>query len=259
MWQAWINQGATLSAFLKCVPVGALCFAVYAQRRLKLLDESDLLFDRLIKEIYARYPFYGGHKMVVFLTMVRGVINRNRAHQLTAVTNWADMTSGSHASHLRSEHNIYLRFRCDLPIVRPRAIWSTDIATIRLAHDLVYLLIAIMGWCSRQVLGRRICSSTETVCRVDPQEDALCNLGRSKISARDQGAQPAGGVFITLLPYKGIVTRRDRRGPVFHNVFVERLRCCVKRGDVYPKNYVTVGTLLVGSTVLSSIMPVTRQ
>jgi putative transposase len=65
--QAWISQGAAVSVVQQCVLAGVSRATVYAQQKAllssvegpKAVDESDLLFGRLIDEEYTRHPFYG--------------------------------------------------------------------------------------------------------------------------------------------------------------------------------------------------------
>ena len=65
--QTWIDQGDVVSVTRQCVLAGVCRATIYAQQKAEPIDESNLLFSRLIDEEYTRHPFYGSRKMVVFL------------------------------------------------------------------------------------------------------------------------------------------------------------------------------------------------
>ena len=61
--QAWIGKGDAVAVVRQCVLAGVSRATIYAHQKLKLADESDLLFCRLIDEEYTRHPFYGSRKI----------------------------------------------------------------------------------------------------------------------------------------------------------------------------------------------------
>ncbi|EAZ97349.1 transposase, partial [Marinobacter sp. ELB17] len=178
--QAWISQGAAVSVVQQCILAGVSRATAYAQQRPKPVDESDLLFGRLIDEEYTRHPFYGSRKMVVFLKVAGHTVNRKRVQRLMREMGLAGMAPGPNTSRPHPEHKIYPYLLRGVPIVRPNQVWSTDITYIRLAHGFAYL-VAIIDWYSRRVLSWRISNSMEAVFCVDCLEDALRNHGRPEI------------------------------------------------------------------------------
>lgn len=220
---------------------------VYARQRPKPVDESDLLFSRLIDEEYTRHPFYGSRKMVIFLKAQGHLVNRKRVQRLMQQMGLAGMAPGPNTSRSHPAHKVYPYLLRGVPVVRPNQVWSTDITYIRLAHGFAYL-VAIIDWYSRRVLSWRISNSMEAVFCVDCLEDALRHHGRPEIFNSDQGAQFTSEAFTDVLKREGVVISMDGRGRAFDNIFVERLWRSVKHEDVYLKGYASMGELMVGLT-----------
>ena len=231
----------------QCVLAGVSRATVYAQQKLRPVDESDLLFSRLIDEEYTRRPFYGSRKMVVFLKETGHSVNRKRVQRLMRQMGLAGMAPGPNTSRPHPEHKVYPYLLRGVFIVRPNQVWSTDITYIRLAHGFAYL-VAIIDWYSRRVLSWRISNSMEAVFCVDCLDEALRTHGKPEIFNSDQGSQFTSEGFTGVLKREGIAISMDGRGRAFDNIFVERLWRSVKHEDVYLKGYATMGELVLGLT-----------
>jgi putative transposase len=245
--QGWIDQGDAVSVVQQCVLAGVSRATVYAQKKPKPADESDLLHARLIDEEYTRHPFYGTRKMVVFLKTAGHTVNRKRVQRLMRQMGLAGMAPGPNTSRPHPEHKIYPYLLRGVAVVRPNQVWSTDITYIRLAHGFAYL-VAIIDWYSRRVLSWRISNSMEAVFCVDCLEDALRTHGKPEIFNSDQGSQFTSESFTGVLKREVIDISMDGRGRAFDNIFVERLWRSVKHEDVYLKGYASMGELTVGLT-----------
>jgi putative transposase len=243
--QGWIDQGDAVSVVQQCVLAGVSRATVYAQKKPKPADESDLLHARLIDEEYTRHPFYGTRKMVVFLKTAGHTVNRKRVQRLMRQMGLAGMAPGPNTSRPHPEHKIYPYLLRGVAVVRPNQVWSTDITYIRLAHGFAYL-VAIIDWYSRRVLSWRISNSMEAVFCVDCLEEALRTHGKPEIFNSDQGSQFTSVAFTSVLEREDVVISMDGRGRVFDNIFVERLWRNVKYEDVYLKGYAKMGELMVG-------------
>jgi len=79
---SWVSMGDTMPVVRQCALAGVSRATVYAQRQPKVVDESDLLFSRLIDEEYTRHPFYGIRRMVIFLKTAGHTVNRKRVQRL---------------------------------------------------------------------------------------------------------------------------------------------------------------------------------
>jgi putative transposase len=243
--QAWISIGDALAVVRQCVLAGVSRAAIYARRRAKPVDESDLLLSGLIDAEYTRHPFYGSRKMVVFLGKAGHCVNRKRVQRLMRLMGLAGMAPGPNTSRAHPLHKIHPYLLRGVPVIRPNQVWSTDITYIRLAHGFAYL-VAIIDWYSRRVLSWRISNSMEAEFCVDCLEDALRTHGKPEIFNSDQGSQFTSEAFTGVLTREGIVISMDGRGRAFDNIFVERLWRSVKYEDVYLKGYATMGELMIG-------------
>ena len=247
MRQAWIDNRDAVAVVRQCALAGVSRATVYAQRRPRSVDETDLLFCRLIDEEYTRRPFYGSRKMVIFLAKADHIVNRKRVQRLMRQMGLAGMAPGPNTSRPHPEHKVYPYLLRGVPVVRPNQVWSTDITYIRLARGFAYL-VAIIDWYSRRVLSWRISNSMEAVFCVDCLEEALRTHGKPEIFNSDQGSQFTSEAFTGVLKREGVVISMDGRGRAFDNIFVERLWRNVKHEDVYLKGYASMGELMVGLT-----------
>ena len=245
--QGWIEPGDTVAVVQQCALAGVSRATVYAQQKLKPVDELDLLHSRLIDEEYTRHPFYGTRRMVVFLLAVGHTVNRKRVQRLMRLMGLAGMAPGPNTSRPHPEHKVYPYLLRGMPVVRPNQVWSTDITYLRLPRGFAYL-VAIIDWYSRRVLSWRISNSMEAVFCVDCLEDALRTHGKPEIFNSDQGSQFTSVAFTGLLEREGIVISMDGRGRVFDNIFVERLWRNVNQEELYLKGDETAVEMMRGFT-----------
>jgi putative transposase len=243
--QSWIDTGDTVSVVRQCVLAGVSRATIYAQQKPRPIDESDLLFSRLIDEEYTRHPFYGSRKIVVFLKTAGHVVNRKRVQGLMRKMGLAGMAPGPNTSRPHPEHKVYPYLLRGVLVTRSDQVWSTDITYIRLARGFAYL-VAVIDWYSRRVLSWRISNTMEAAFCVDCLEEALRRHGRPEVFNSDQGSQFTSDAFIGVLKREGIAISMDGRGRAFDNIFVERLWRNVKHEDVYLKGYATMIELTVG-------------
>ncbi len=243
--QTWIGTEDTVSVTRQCVLASVCRSTIYAQQKPRLVDESNLLFSRLIDEEYTRHPFYGSRKMVVFLKAAGHDVNRKRVQGLMREMGLAGMAPGPNTSRPHPEHKVYPYLLRGVAIVRPDQVWGTDLTYIRLAHGFAYL-VAIMDWYSRRVLSWRLSNTMEAAFCVDCLEEALRVHGKPEIFNSDQGSQFTSDAYSGVLQREGVVISMDGRGRAFDNIFVERLWRSVKHEDVYLKGYGSMSELAAG-------------
>jgi putative transposase len=100
---------------------------------------------------------------------------------------------------------------------------------------------------SRHVLSWRLSNTLEGGFCPEALDDAL-GRGRPEIFNTDQGSQFTSREYTGRLEGAGIAVSRDGRGRALDNVFVERLRRCVKYEDIDIKDYERVCELETGLT-----------
>jgi len=243
--QTWINKGDVVSVARQCVLAGVCRATIYAKQKVRPIDESDLLFSRMIDEEYTRHPFYGSRKMVVFLKAAGHDVNRKRVQGLMRTLGLAGMAPGPNTSRSHPEHKVYPYLLRGVSVGKPDQVWGTDMTYIRLARGFAYLAV-IMDWYSRRVLSWRISNTMEAAFCVDCLEEALRNHGKPEIFNSDQGSQFTSDAFTGVLKRERITISMDGRGRAFDNIFVERLWRSVKHEDIYLKGYTSMGELMAG-------------
>jgi putative transposase len=116
--------------------------------------------------------------------------------------------------------------------------------SIRLPGGFIYL-VAVMDWCSRDVLSWAISITRDVAFCLEALEQAL-GVATPDILRSDQGAQFTSLDFTDRLTAAGIRISMDGRGRALDNVFVERLWRTVKYEEVYLKDYGTPKEALQG-------------
>ena len=105
--QKWIGQSEAsgkaagkatkeaVSVARQCVLAGVSRATVYAQRKPKLEEPSELLHKKLIDQEYTRHPFYGSRRMVIVLKRAGHTVNRKRVQRLMRQMGLAGMAPGA--------------------------------------------------------------------------------------------------------------------------------------------------------------------
>jgi putative transposase len=138
--QSWIDKKDRLSLVRQCALAAVSRATFYAQQKSKLLDENNLQFSKLIDEEYTLHPFYGSHKMVVFLKSSDHTVNRKRVQGLMRNMGLAGMAPGPNTSRPHPEHKVYPYLLRGVFITRPDQVRSTDSTYIRLTDGFAYLV-----------------------------------------------------------------------------------------------------------------------
>jgi putative transposase len=247
MRQSWIDCNDTLALTTQCDLANVSRATVYAHKKAKEEDETDILLCQLVDEEYTRHPFYGSRKMVVYLGKHGHHVNRKRVQRIMRKLCLMGMAPGPNTSKAHPQHKVYPYLLRGVEVVRPNQVWSTDITYIRLIGGFVYL-VAIIDWYARKVLSWRLSNTMDAQFCVDCLEEALRLYGTPEMFNSDQGSQFSSEAFTGVLQRDGITISMDGRGRAFDNIFVERLWRSVKYEDVYLHGYATMGELLVGLT-----------
>ena len=214
----------TPSVSAQCALAGVSRATVYAHKRVRVDDATDLLLCQLIDGQYTARPFYGTRRMVVFLESRGHTVNRKRVQRLMRGMGLAGMAPGPNTSRVSTHpaHKIYPYLLRGVAITRPNQVWSTDITYIRLNHGFAYL-VAVIDWYSRRVLAWRISNSMEAAFCVDCLQQAISVHGTPEVFNSDQGSQFTSEAFTEVLKANDIKISMDGRGRAFDNIFVERL------------------------------------
>jgi putative transposase len=207
----------------------------YRPQPLTAMEER---LQRLIDEVYTRWPFYGVRRITAWLRRQGHDVNPKRVRRLMRRMGLEALYPRRRLSMPAPGQIKYPYLLRDLAIERPDQVWCTDITYVRLTGGFVYLT-AIMDWHSRYVLSWELSTSLEIRFCLAALERAL-SMSTPEIFNSDQGSQFTSAEFAGRLTEAGILISRDGRGRVFDNIFVERLWRSVKYEEVYLKAYQTV-------------------
>ncbi len=203
-----------------------------------LINKEDLLFRKLIDEIYTAYPFYGSRKIKHELGRRGHKVGRERVRKLMRSMGIEAIYPKRKTSQPHPDHKIYPYLLRGVKIDRVNQVWSTDITYIRMREGWLYL-VAVMDWYSRYVLSWELSTTLETDFCIRALENAL-QLGKPEIFNTDQGSQFTSQDFTGVLLKNDIKISMDGRGRVFDNIFIERLWRSLKYEEVYIHDYETI-------------------
>lgn len=227
------NRDISLSrqAFL----LGISRSSIYYEPR---INKEELLYRKLIDEIYTEFPSYGSRRMKAAMKRRGHQIGRERVQKLMRSMGIEAIYPKRRTSQPHPDHKIYPYLLRNVKIERVNQVWSTDITYIPLNKGWVYL-VAIMDWFSRYVLSWKLSTTMEAEFCITALEDAL-RIAKPEIFNSDQGSQFTSNAFTSVLLSNEIKISMDGRGRVFDNIFIERLWRTLKYDEVYIHDYETV-------------------
>jgi putative transposase len=231
-----------LSVRRQCTLLGLSRAALYDAPRPESAENLRLM--RLLDEPYTRTPYYGIRRMTAWLRTQGYPINQKRVQRLLRLMGLEAISPKPHPSSLGVGPQVYPYLLRGVNIARVNQVWSTDITYIRLLHGFVYL-VAILDWCSRDVLAWEVSATLDSDFCISTLERALAHA-QPEIFNADQGAQFTSMAFPERLRARGIQISMDGRGRALDNIFVERLWRTVKDEEVYLHDYRSVPEAIHG-------------
>ena len=226
-----------LSVSRQCLLLALPRSTHYHQPR-PILPEN-LLFMKLIDELYMLYPFYGSRQMARALRRQGYDINRKRIQRLMRVMGLEAIYRKPNLSRANAAHRVYPYLLRNLTVVRPNQVWATDLTYIPVRGGFAYLC-AVIDWHSRCVLAWELSNTLDAAFCVRVLKKAIQHHGVPEIFNTDQGCQFTSAEFTGVLLAHGIKISMDGKGRCLDNVFVERLWRSVKYEEVYLKAYANV-------------------
>lgn len=201
---------------------------------------------RLIDEQYMKTPYYGYLRMTAILQRQGYAINHKRVQRLMQKMGLQAIYPKRRTSIGNPGHKIYPYLLCDVEIVRPNQVWSTDITYIPMPTGFMYL-VAVIDWYSRYILDWRLSNTLDGIFCSDSLQQAL-TLNQPEIFNSDQGSQFTALAYTSILEAANIRISMDGRGRALDNIFIERFWRSLKYEEIYLYNHTTVPLLEAGLT-----------
>jgi putative transposase len=176
---------------------------------------------RLLDEPYTRTPYDGIRRMTAWLRTQGYQGNHTRVQRLLRLMGLEAIDQQPRLSRLVGTQQGYPDLLRGVHGERVNQVWSTDITYIRLLHGFIYV-VAILDWCSRDVLAWEVSATLDSDFCISALERALVHA-QPEIFTADQGTQFTSPAFTGRLRARGIQISMDGRGRALDHICVERL------------------------------------
>jgi putative transposase len=236
-----------LSVRYQCYLLGVNRSTLYYEA--KGTEAHDITLLNEIRDVWARYPFYGYRRITKELQANGYAVNRKRVQRLMVEGGIAAIFPGPNTSRRNKLHKIHPYLLKGLEIGRINQVWQVDITYLRMGHGFVYLA-AIIDVYSRYVVGFRISNTLETEFCIEALKSAFI-FGIPEIINSDQGCQFTSEKWIDFLRASGAKISMTGKGRCLDNVYIERFWRSVKREEFYLREYANVHelTAAIGSYI----------
>lgn len=202
------------------------------------IKEEDLKLNRLIDEIYTKYPFYGYRRIRSHLKEYNGIcVNHKTVYSRMVQMGIQAIYPKKNLSKASPENKVYPYLLKGLKINKPNQVWSIDISYIPIRKSFLYLT-AIIDWHSRYVIAYEIDDTLEIRFVLNTCKEALLK-SKPEIMNSDQGSHFTSSKYTELFEEKNCKISMDHRGRAYDNIFIERLWRSVKYENVYLQDYAT--------------------
>jgi transposase InsO family protein len=126
----------------------------------------------------------------------------------------------------------------NLAVRRPDQVWVTDATGILTGQGWLYL-VAVLGVCSRRVLGWAMHQNLDTRLVSAALRMALLQRRprRNLIVHSDRGSQFASAAYRQILAQHGLIASMSRKGNCYDNAFIESFWSSLKYEVVYHQRF----------------------
>jgi putative transposase len=181
---------------------------------------------RLRDEPSPRTPYYGIRRMTAWLRTQGDQVNHQRVQRRLRLMGLEAIYQQPRLSPFVGTPQVSPDLLRGVHGERVNQVWSTDITDSRLLHGFISL-VAILDWCSRDVLAWDVSATLDSDVCLSALERALVHAQPEMFNA-DQGAQFTSTALTERLRARGMQISMDGRGRALENICVERLWRTVK-------------------------------
>lgn len=224
------HEHPTLSLKRQSELLGISRSGLYTSPKAPTGEDGELMKE--IDRIYTAYPFYGYRRITAQLERQKWYVNHKRVLRLMQVMHIESIAPGPNTSKCHPMHKIYPYLLKNMAIIRPDQVWCADITYIPMGRGHLFL-VAIMDWCSRNVLAWRLSNTCEQGFCLEALDEALASGRKPEIFNTDQGSQFTSDEYTGRLLKHGIRISMDGRGRALDNIIIERFWRNVKYEHVY--------------------------
>lgn len=229
----------TLSLRQRCTLLSVNRSTLYYKPREVDVNDVNLLNE--IREIWARYPFYG-YRRITWVLRQRGYsVNRKRVQRLMTLGGISAIYPGPNTSRRNKQHAVHPYLLKGIAITRPNQVWMVDITYLPMGRGFVYL-IALIDVYSRYIVDWRLSTTLETSFCVEALNAGL-GKGKPDIINTDQGCQFTSDEWVSSLREKDIQISMTGKGRCLDNVYIERFWRSLKREKFYLFEYGSIKEL----------------
>jgi putative transposase len=203
------------------------------------LDDVTLL--NLIRDAWARYPFYGYRRITKELNFNGMQVNRKRVQRSMRLGGICAIYPGPNTSKRNKQHAIHPYLLHDISINRANQAWMVDITYLRMPTGFMYLT-ALIDVHSRYVVGWSLSNTLETGNCIDGLKKGLL-VARPEIINSDQGCQFTSDEWVNFLNGEKIKISMTGKGRCLDNVYIERFWRSFKQEEFYLNEYTSIKAL----------------
>jgi putative transposase len=198
-------------------------------------DEHELR--AALQRVAGQWPRYGSRRLTAQLQREGFPVNRKHVQRLMRELGIAGQVAAKKHRTTNSEHSFprYPNLVEQLEIVRPEQVWVSDITSIRLRDEFVYLAV-IMDVFTRCIRGWHLGRSLDQSLTFQALERALVEHS-PEIHHSDQGVQYAAIAYTTRLQQAGVQISMAEVGAAWQNGYAERLMRTIKEEEVDLSEY----------------------
>ena len=193
-----------------------------------------------IRDIYARYPFYGYRRITQELKDAAGfTVNHKRVYRLMKHMGLQAIYPKCNLSKRRLADQIRPYLLREKPPQKPHDAWCVDITYIKMQTGTLYLT-ALIDVVSRCVVGHHVSTCLETESCLRALESAVRQGLRPQIVNSDQGCQFTSQLWAYNMALLRVEISMDGKGRAIDNIPIERFWRTIKYEEVYLKTYESV-------------------
>ena len=194
-----------------------------------------------IKEIWAKYSFFGYRKITAILNnkiaqndqnkSQKKKINHKKVLRLMQKLGLQAIYAKPRTTIVNKDHKKFPYLLKNLEIAKPNQVWAVDITYIKTPQGFVYL-VALIDVFSRFIVSSKLSIALDTEPCLEILRQGL-RRATPQIINSDQGCQFTSNNWVNSLIQKNIQISMDSVGRWADNIYIERFWRTIKQEEIY--------------------------